>query len=72
MTEQKSRPRWSDDSWSALTMDEVAAWRDGWRAGYAAAKAQAVKLDVWVSPYSYPNNAIATLKAAIAAMEPPA
>jgi hypothetical protein len=85
MTEQKSRPRWSDDPWSALTMDEAAAWR----AGYAAAKAQAFEIVACGCPHRDavtkvpPNSAerwrlcgdsacAAVEAAAIAAMEPPA
>lgn len=67
--------RWSDDPWSALTMDEAAAWRDG----YEAAKAQAVRLAHQV-PVPEDCGAIeahgrmaGSLSAAeaIAAMEPP-
>jgi hypothetical protein len=68
MTEQKS-PRWSDDPWSALTMDEAAAWR----AGYAAARAQAEMLarrgTLWVTAAGYLSSA--AVADAIAAMEPP-
>ncbi len=66
--------RWSDDPWSAMTKDDV------WRAGYAAAKAQAVRIcrqtaipDYCAALEAYGRIA-GTVEAAqaIEAMEPPA
>lgn len=69
-------PRWSDDPWSALTTGEGEAWR----AGYAAAKAQAVRIcrQAVIPDYCTALEAhgrmAGTVEAAqaIEAMEPPA
>lgn len=66
--------RWSDDPWSALTTGEAEAWR----AGYEAARAQAVTLARRVpipcqcSPAEAHGRMTGSLDAAlaIAAMEP--
>ena len=67
--------RWSDDPWSALTTGEG----DAWRAGYEAARAQAVKaarsapIPKDASPAEAHGRLSGALIAAqaIAAMEPP-
>jgi hypothetical protein len=68
--------RWIDDPWSALTTGEA----DAWRAGFEAAKAQAVRIcrqtaipDYCTAPEAHGRMA-GTVEAAhaIAAMEPPA
>lgn len=67
--------RWSDDPWSALTTGE-----DAWRAGYEAARAQAVRAarQAPIPEDASPAEAHGRLSGAmiaaeaIAAMEPPA
>lgn len=69
MADTATARRWSDDPWSAMTTGEAEAWR----AGYAAAKAQAVAICAKVSDAAHPHADSDAHVAGdrIAAMEPP-
>ena len=64
-----TKRRWSDDPWSALTMDEAEAWRAGWRA--ACVKVGDVLRDAASDPDTQFPGFVSMAADMLAAMEPP-